>query len=45
MPKRIAPLSETQVRNAKPKEKDFKLMDGYGLYLLHLSKEIPGKQH
>lgn len=34
MPKRIAPLSEAQVRNAKPKEKDYKLMDGYGLFLL-----------
>lgn len=28
MPKRIAPLSETQVRNAKPKDKEYKLMDG-----------------
>lgn len=34
MPKRIAPLSETQVRNAKAKEKDLKLFDGRGLYLL-----------
>lgn len=34
MPKRITPLSETQVRNAKPKEKDYKLMDGFGLFLL-----------
>ncbi|BDV43408.1 integrase [Geotalea uraniireducens] len=34
MPKRIAPLSETQVRNAKPKDKEYKLMDGFGLFLL-----------
>lgn len=34
MPKRIQPLSEAQVRNAKPKEKDYKLADGFGLYLL-----------
>ena len=34
MPKRIAPLSDIQVRNAKPKEQDYKLPDGYGLFLL-----------
>lgn len=34
MPKRITPLSDIQVRNAKPKAQDFKLMDGFGLYLL-----------
>ncbi|MEA5112931.1 MAG: integrase arm-type DNA-binding domain-containing protein [Geobacteraceae bacterium] len=34
MPKRVAPLSEIQVRNAKPKSRDYKLMDGYGLFLL-----------
>jgi integrase len=34
MPKRIAPLSDIQVKNAKPQEKDYKLMDGYGLFLL-----------
>lgn len=34
MPKRIAPLSDVQVRNAKPKEQDYKLPDGYGLFLL-----------
>ena len=34
MRKRIVPLSDVQVRNAKPKEKDFKLSDGQGLYLL-----------
>jgi len=34
MPKRIQPLSELQVKNAKPKEKDYKLADGGGLYLL-----------
>lgn len=34
MPKRIVPLSDLQVRTAKPKDKDYKLVDGYGLYLL-----------
>ncbi len=34
MPKRIMPLTDLQVKNAKPKEKDFKLSDGGGLYLL-----------
>lgn len=34
MPKRIAPLSDIQVKNAKPQAQDFKLMDGFGLYLL-----------
>jgi len=34
MPKRIAPLTDTKVRNAKPGEKDTKLFDGGGLFLL-----------
>jgi len=34
MPKRIIPLSDVKVRNAKAKEKDYKLTDGGGLYLL-----------
>jgi len=34
MPKRISPLSDVQVKNARPKEKDYKLQDGFGLYLL-----------
>ena len=34
MPKRIMPLSDIKVRNAKPKDKDFKLFDGQGLFLL-----------
>jgi integrase len=34
MRKRIVPLSDVQVRTAKPKEKDYKLSDGQGLYLL-----------
>ncbi len=33
MPKRIIPLSDLQVKNAKPKEKKYKLSDGGGLYL------------
>jgi integrase len=34
MPKRIICLSDAQVRNAKPADKEFKLADGGGLYLL-----------
>lgn len=34
MPKRIPPLADIQVKNAKPKNKDYKLADGSGLYLL-----------
>lgn len=34
MPKRIAPLSEVQIKNTKPKEKESKLYDGGGLYLV-----------
>lgn len=34
MPKRIIPLSDIQVRNAKPGAKEFKLYDGGGLFLL-----------
>jgi integrase len=34
MPKLAAPLTDLQPRNAKPKEKPYKLSDGGGLYLL-----------
>lgn len=34
MPKRIAPLSDIQVKSAKSKVADYKLADGGGLYLL-----------
>jgi len=34
MPKKIAPLSATDVSKSKPKEKDYKLADGDGMYLL-----------
>lgn len=34
MPKRVLPLTDIQVKNAKPKDKDYKLADGGGLYLL-----------
>lgn len=33
MPKRVAPLSDLQVRNAKRQEKPYKVADGGGLYL------------
>lgn len=34
MPKLIVPLTSLQISNVKPKEKDYKLTDGGGLYLL-----------
>jgi len=34
MPKRILPLTDIQVKTAKPKAKEYKLSDGGGLYLL-----------
>lgn len=34
MPKRIVPLSDVQINKAKPKDHDYKLNDGFGLYLL-----------
>ncbi|MGP8013281.1 MAG: tyrosine-type recombinase/integrase, partial [Smithella sp.] len=34
MPKRITPLSEVKVRNAKPQANEYKLFDGGGLFLL-----------
>lgn len=33
MPKRIKPLTDTKVRNAKPQEREYKLFDGGGLFL------------
>lgn len=33
MPKRIPPLSETQIENARPGEKPIRLFDGGGLFL------------
>jgi len=34
MPKRILPLVETQIKNAKAKNKEYKMSDGLGLHLL-----------
>jgi len=34
MPKRIIPLSDVKIKNAKPRDKNYKLADGGGLYLL-----------
>lgn len=34
MPKRIVPLTDTQIRNLKPQLKEIKYFDGGGLYLL-----------
>jgi len=41
MPKRIVPLTDIKIRNAKPKEKPVALFDGGGLYLLDpIGREI-----
>ena len=37
MAKRIVQLSDTKVRNAKPRKTEYKLFDGGGLYLEILS--------
>lgn len=34
MPKTVKPLNDTQLKNAKAKEKDYKLSDGEGLYFV-----------
>lgn len=34
MPKRIAPLSDIEIKKAKSHDKDYKLMDGHGLFML-----------
>jgi len=34
MPKKAAPLSDIEIKKAKPKDKDYKIADGGGLYLL-----------
>ncbi|WP_162627472.1 integrase arm-type DNA-binding domain-containing protein, partial [Haemophilus influenzae] len=33
MPKLVKPLTTTEITKAKPKEKDYSLSDGYGLFL------------
>ena len=33
MPRIAKPLTDTQIRNAKPKSKEYNLADGQGLYL------------
>lgn len=33
MPRLVSPLTDMQVKNAKPKDKAYKLADGGGLYL------------
>jgi integrase len=38
MPKVIQPLTDTRIRTAKPEERDRKLVDGQGLYLLVTAK-------
>jgi Arm DNA-binding domain len=34
MPKKILPLGDVQIRNAKPREKEYTMFDGNGLFLL-----------
>ena len=45
MAKRIAPLSDIQVKNAKSKEKDYKLYDGGGLNLLITARQLNMCKH
>lgn len=33
MPKKVAPLTDSQIKQAKPKDKEYKMSDGDGLYL------------
>ena len=33
MPRRVLPLTDVQIRNAKPREKTYSLTDGHGLYI------------
>lgn len=53
MPKRIQPLTELKIKNAKPAPKEYKLFDGGGLFLLvtsaggklwHLKYRFAGKE-
>jgi hypothetical protein len=53
MPKRIQPLTELQIKKAKPAPKEFKLFDGGGLFLLgtpvggklwHFKSRFAGKE-
>ena len=34
MPRTTLPINDTQIKNAKPKDKNYKLIDGQGLYVL-----------
>lgn len=34
MPKQVDPLTDIQIKNAKPQQKNYRLSDGQGLYLL-----------
>ena len=34
MPRTTLPINDTQIKNAKPKDKNYKLIDGQGLYIL-----------
>ncbi|MCX8584633.1 hypothetical protein J3U17_00225 [Gilliamella sp. B2864] len=34
MPKKITPMTDTQIKNAKPQSKDYPIYDGNGLLLL-----------
>ena len=43
MPKRIAPLTESKVRTAKPPQKSQKFFDNWGLYLLVTKENYHGE--
>ena len=38
MPKKVIPITDTQIKNAKPQSKDYPIYDGNGLLLLSYNK-------
>jgi len=38
MPKQVTPLNDTQIKQAKPQQQDYRLFDGGGLYLIIKAK-------
>ncbi len=41
MPRRAIPLTDTEIRKSKPKDKGYKLFDGDGLYLYIGAISVP----
>ena len=45
VPKLVRPLSELEIKKAKPKDKQYKLFDGDGLFLLVFPNGLKRKVH